>query len=86
MEGVQAVNVANLFEQVRKDERAVWRRLPISEALDLEAYQLPELMGVHVGIGSAKDTPPLPQGIGPLDGAPGERGTGIAVPVIPDVC
>lgn len=86
VEGVQAVNVANLFEQVRKDERAVWRRLPISEALDLEAYQLPELMGVHVGIGSAKDTPPLPQGIGPLDGAPGERGTGIAVPVIPDVC
>lgn len=86
VDGVQSVNVGALFEQTLKDDKSVWRRLPASEGLDLTAYQLPELLGVHVGIGNAKDTPPLPQGIGPLQGAPGDRGAGIAVPVIPDVC
>ncbi|GGO76209.1 hypothetical protein GCM10011348_02870 [Marinobacterium nitratireducens] len=86
VEGVQAVNAVALFEQTRVDGKTVWRRLPPTEALDLSDYQLPELVGVRAGIGGAGDTPPLPGGIGPLQGAPAEPGDGIAVPVIPDIC
>jgi hypothetical protein len=81
-EGVQSVNGASLFLKTSKG----WRRLPQTEELDLTLYQLPELMGVRVEVGSAKDTPQLPQGIGPLVGSPPEPANGIAVPVIPDVC
>lgn len=86
VEGVQSVNAVALFELTSRDGKPLWRRLPEAEALDLTGYQLPELMGVRAGIGGAGDTPPLPGGIGPLQGAPGDRGDGIAVPVIPDVC
>ncbi len=82
VDGVQSVNKGALFLQKSKG----WYRLTQTEEPDLTIYQLPELMGVRVEIGSAKDTPQLPQGIGPLAGSPPESTDGVAVPVIPDVC
>lgn len=82
VKGVQSVNGVSLFGQTN----AGWQRLPAVEEMSLTIYQLPELMGVRAEVGTASDTPQLPQGIGPLSGSPPEPGDGIAVPVIPDVC
>jgi hypothetical protein len=82
VEGVLSVNGVSLFLQTSSG----WRRLPETEELDLTLYQLPELMGVRAEVGTAGDTPQLPQAIGPLAGSPPESADGIAVPVIPDVC
>ncbi|MDY6919740.1 MAG: putative baseplate assembly protein [Pseudomonadota bacterium] len=80
--GVRAVNGVALF----RHNDAGWQRLPEAEAFSLAAYQLPELMGVRVAVGGPEDTPQLPQGIGPLQGAAKDSGDGIPVPVIPEVC
>lgn len=82
VEGVQSVDGVSLFLETNKG----WRRLPQKEELKLALYQLPELMGVRVEVGTGKDTPQLPQGIGQLAGSSPEPAAGIAVPVIPDVC
>jgi hypothetical protein len=78
VDGVLAVNALALF---RKTEQG-WRRVPDGEAITLREYQLPELVGVQAGSGGAG----LPEGIGPLEGAPPATARGVPVPVIPDVC
>ncbi len=80
VDGVQAVNAMAMFQRGSKG----WRRLRSDEELTLKSYQLPELLGVHVGSGSG--TPAFPDGIGPLEGKGPERHLGVPVPVIPDVC
>jgi len=82
VDGIQAVNGLALFEQGKKG----WRRLPTQKSVTLEHYQLPELMGVRVEIGTIADKPKLPLGIGSLEGETDSSQHGIAVPVIPDVC
>ena len=82
VEGVQSVNGIGLFSQSGDG----WQLLPPTGQMKLTIYQLPELMGVRAEVGTASDTPPLPQGIGPHSGSPPEPADGIAVPVIPDVC
>lgn len=79
--GVQAVTGLSLFRR----SGSGWRRLRDSEALELQDYQLPELLGVRVESGAG--SPGLPEGLGPLEGAPTPGGSrAVPVPVIPDVC
>jgi hypothetical protein len=85
VEGVRAVNQLTLFLR----ETAGWRRIPEGEAVTLERYQLPELMGVEVATGSGEAE--LPRGIGYLigEGPAGDgrdRGKGVPAPVIPNLC
>lgn len=80
VDGVQAINALALFSKGAKG----WRRLHSKEAVKLEPYQLPELIGVRVESGNG--TPALPDGIGTLEGQPSQDSRNIAVPVIPDVC
>jgi len=78
--GVLAVDKVSLFAKGPKG----WRRLPEDQALSLEQYQLPELMGVQAEVGTG--APGLPDGIGPMEGQPQPPTRGVPVPVIPDVC
>jgi len=78
--GVQSWFGIALFS--RKENE--WYQLDNGQALALQQYQLPELLGVRVESGSGSLS--LPDGIGPLAGSGPEPGRGIAVPVIPDVC
>lgn len=81
VDGVLAVNTLCLFSKGKKG----WRRLKDKEVIRLKDYQLPELLGVRVESGSG--TPPLPDGIGSLEGQPSSAASqGVPVPVIPDVC
>ncbi|NMT64988.1 putative baseplate assembly protein [Marinobacter orientalis] len=80
--GVQSWYGLALF--TRPDEKTPWQPLADGEQLSLQDYQLPELLGVRIESGPG--SLPLPDGIGPASGEQPERGTGIAVPVIPDLC
>jgi len=75
VDGVRAVNALSLFR--RKNNK--WRRLSAAEFVELTAYQLPELLGVHVATGSG--TPDFPRGLT----STGDT-TLVPTPVIPDVC
>lgn len=81
VEGVQAVNAMSLF---RRDQN-LWHRLGQNQSVELEPYQLPELMGISVGSGTAQAD--FPGGIGPLAGEEGGGSWGnVPAPVIPDIC
>ncbi|MDY6799460.1 MAG: hypothetical protein SVX28_12170, partial [Pseudomonadota bacterium] len=57
-----------------------WQPLAEDEALVLQDYQLPELLGVHIASGPGSLT--LPDGLAPVS----NDDPGVAVPVIPDLC
>ena len=78
--GILRVNGLALFRR----SASGWRRLADHEAVSLEPYQLPELVGVRVASGNGQ--PALPDGIGRLEGQPAATERGVPVPVIPDVC
>lgn len=81
VEGVQAVNAMCLFRR----EQGLWRRIELNQSVELELYQLPELMGVSVGTGTGDAD--FPGGLGPLAGEEGGSGwRDVPAPVIPDVC
>jgi hypothetical protein len=80
VDGVLAVNRLALFLKTTKG----WRRLGDNEQAVLKSYQLPELLGVRAEIGTG--TPALPDGVGLLEGQTAPSSTGVAVPVIPEVC
>lgn len=99
--GVISVNAIALFTQSQDaDGQHFWRRLTASESMMLDDYQLPELVGIHVGAsgssaqngdgyGSGDNAshrvPPLPQGIRDIQAGDGSDNE-IAIPVVPDVC
>ncbi len=74
--GVRAVKAVSLFQKT--DEK--WRRLRKNQEISLEAYQLPELLGVSVGTGDG--TPAFPSGIE----AEANNGREVPAPIIPEVC
>lgn len=76
VQGVRAVKAISLFRQGESD----WRRLPPDESIELQNYQLPELLGVSVGTGNGE--PAFPGGIEASAGGGGE----VPAPVIPEVC
>ena len=78
VEGVLAVNGASLY---RRGE-AGWHAVGADDEITLEAFQLPELVGVAVERGGPGSPPPLPDDID--DAGSDERS--VPVPVIPDVC
>lgn len=97
--GVKAVNNLSIFvqsedlasrnqlaqvnEMRRRSKR--WKRLAENEAMVLNNYQLPELLGVSASTGSGE--PRFPNGIDALlDGENSGAGNGIPAPIIPDVC
>lgn len=80
VDGVQAVNGVRLFQRGSYGWRAIGER----EAIKLENYQLPELIGVKVASGTG--VPALPDGIGPIEGQKRGDGKAVPVPLIPDVC
>lgn len=78
--GVRSVKAISVF---LKGNRG-WRKLS-SEELELEKYQLPELLGVSVG--TADGEPGLPGGLEGVDGSgSGGSGQSVPAPVIPEVC
>ena len=78
--GVREVTTISLFQRSKKG----WRRLQDNEAISLEKYQLPELLGVRVETGTG--LPELPEGIGLMEGQSPASSRGIPVPVIRDIC
>lgn len=93
VEGIRVVNGLTLFTRNQQG----WVALPEPQSLDLQRYQLPELLGVSVATGTG--APELPGGLAPVSGAPGGPGAAAPggaegetgrpptpVPVIPDVC
>lgn len=76
--GVKAVNDLALFHR----GEAGWTRVAEGQALESNAYQLPELRAVEAdgGTGAAG----LPRGVGPPSGPEGDQP--VPAPVIPDVC
>jgi len=88
--GVLSVNAIAIFTQAEDaDGNSFWRRLSANESLVLDDYQLPELAGIHIGIGGdgsggTLSTPPLPQGIRSASDHAADQE--IAVPVVPEYC
>ncbi|MDV7402603.1 hypothetical protein RZS08_64875, partial [Arthrospira platensis SPKY1] len=78
VEGVLAVNAASLY---RRGE-AGWHAVGADDAITLEPFQLPELVGLAVERGGPGSAPPRPDD--PDDADPDTRT--VPVPVIPDVC
>lgn len=76
--GVKAVNALALFRQVD----GVWQQVAAEQSIELQPYQLPELMAVGVETGTG--SPGMPSGLAP-PGAPG-GGRSVPAPVIPDLC
>ncbi|TQV71505.1 putative baseplate assembly protein [Aliikangiella marina] len=76
VDGVRAVNGFSLF--INSEDS--WTRLPEDGEIILQLYQLPELLGVSVGIGDGE--PAFPSGIEPET----DSSRLIPAPVIPEVC
>jgi predicted phage baseplate assembly protein len=76
--GVSSVNGVQLFQRQMSPQSDRWQRLspPLTAELKLEAWQLPELLAVVVAEGDPTDD------LTPIDATP----SGIAVPVVPEVC
>ena len=80
--GVKSWHGLALF--TRPEDKAPWGPLADGESLKLLDFQLPELLGVRIESGPGPLI--LPDGIGPGSGEQPEPASGIAVPVIPDLC
>jgi len=80
--GVKSWHGLALF--TRPEDKAPWGSLADGESLKLLDFQLPELLGVRIESGPGPLI--LPDGIGPGSGEQPEPASGIAVPVIPDLC
>ncbi len=76
VQGVRDVRPISLFQKGDSG----WRRLKPEESIDLNRYQLPELLGVSVGTGNGE--PAFPGGIEAVPGGGGD----VPAPVIPEVC
>lgn len=77
--GVRSVKTLSIFQKGSQG----WYRMMSDGRIDLEKYQLPELLGVSVGTGSG--LPDFPAGI-EADGSGGADGREVPAPVIPEVC
>lgn len=80
--GVRSWHGLALF--TRPDDKSPWQPLAEGKQVPILDYQLPELVGVRIESGPGSHS--LPDGIGPVSGEQPGAGSGIAVPVIPDLC
>lgn len=80
VDGVKAVNGLNIFSL----ENEHWKAIPFVNGLTLEDYQLPELVGIRVIVGTSADQAILPEGL--LNYSSTDSASGISVPVIPELC
>lgn len=78
VDGVLSVNAIALFTENNR----IWKRVTSTEGLTLKPYQLPDLQGVRVEIGGVGEVPGIPSGLNATDAS----SSGVAVPVIPEVC
>lgn len=80
--GVRSVNALRLYQRGEEG----WYPMADNAVIPLQAYQLPELLGLSVGTGTGE--PDFPAGIGGLAGSGGEgdERKKVPAPVIPDFC
>jgi predicted phage baseplate assembly protein len=80
VQGVKAVNGLNIFSA----DNEQWKPVTLGQGLVLSDYQLPEMVGIRVVVGTSADQAILPEGL--KDYFTKDSASGISIPVIPELC
>ena len=91
VKGVNTVTGVNLFTRIEQNQRKTWQIVARSQQcqaiqVDMQKWQLPELLAVVVSTDGIIPDSVTGQGMGGAGGTEGSAGGGVALPVVPEVC
>ncbi len=92
VKGVNTVSEVNLFQRITVNQQKSWKQVARQQEcqpidIQLEQWQLPELLAVVVSTDGITPQSVIPQGMTDISGSDdSDSGKSVALPVVPEVC